>query len=125
MMVAQQSFPLAAGGGCPSGARSGGSHRQDRADNQLVRSNDATSGLEELTMSATEIPVQHLFTLTLKDVRTDRQDFVGPFGRRSFERPRGGTFTGARVKGQVLDLLATDYGNASVDGSIRHTRSMR
>jgi hypothetical protein len=71
-------------------------------------------------MSVTEIPVQHLFTMTLKDVCADRQDFVGPFGRRIFERPSGGSVDGARVRGQVLNLLATDYGNASVDGSIRH-----
>src|SRR6202011_3396653 len=31
-----------------------------------------------------------------------------------------GVVAGARVNGQVLNLLATDYGNASVDGSIRH-----
>ena len=71
-------------------------------------------------MSETEIPVQHLFTPTLWDVRADRQDFVGPFGRRIFERPGNGTVAGARINGQVLNLLATDYGNASLDGSIRH-----
>jgi len=70
-------------------------------------------------MSETEIPIQHLFTMTLKNVRADRFDFVGPFGRRIFERPAGGTVAGARVKGEVLDLLATDYGNASLDGLIR------
>ena len=70
-------------------------------------------------MSATEIPVQHLFKMTLTDVRAQRFDFVGPFGRRIFERPAGGTVVGARVNGEVLDLLATDYGNASLDGRIR------
>jgi hypothetical protein len=70
-------------------------------------------------MATTAIPVKHLFTMVWKDNHADRHDFVGPFGRRIFERPRGGAVTGARVNGQVLDLLATDYGYASADGSIR------
>jgi hypothetical protein len=67
----------------------------------------------------TRIPVQHLFTMTLRDAHTDRVDFAGPFGRRVFERPAGGTLAGAKVTGEVLTLLATDYGNASLDGRIR------
>jgi hypothetical protein len=70
-------------------------------------------------MSLTQIPVQHLFTLALQFARAERFDFVGPFGRRIFERPTHGTVTGTRVNGKVLELLATDYGNASLDGRIR------
>lgn len=70
-------------------------------------------------MSDIEIPAQHLFTMTLKDVSAQRFDFVGPFGRRIFERPAGGAIAGARVTGEVLDLLATDYGSAGLDGRIR------
>src|ERR1700745_4229491 len=73
----------------------------------------------EVRMSDIEIPVQHLFTMTLKSMSAQRCDFVGPFGRRIFERPAGGAMAGARVKGEVLNLLATDYGNASLDGRIR------
>jgi len=71
-------------------------------------------------MSDTQLPVQHLFKMVLKNDPADRYDFVGPFGRRLFERPSsGGTIAGARVNGAVLGLLATDYGQLSVDGKIR------
>jgi len=65
------------------------------------------------------IAVESLFTITLEGLEEDRHDFAGPFGRRVFERAAGGTVTGTHVKGKVLDLLATDYGRASPDGSIR------
>lgn len=71
-------------------------------------------------MADSSIAVRHLFTMRLNRTRDDRHDFVGPFGRRSFERPRGGRIEGAAMTGEVLDLLATDYGHASADGSLRH-----
>jgi Protein of unknown function (DUF3237) len=74
-------------------------------------------------MGDSNISVRHLFTMRLNRLHGDSHDFIGPFGRRIFERPRGGSIEGAGVgsgiKGQVLDLLATDYGNASTDGTIR------
>lgn len=71
-----------------------------------------------MTEHTASIPVIHLFTMVLTQARADRHDYVGPFGRRVFDRARGGSLTGARVNGKVLDLLATDYGYASVDGKI-------
>jgi Protein of unknown function (DUF3237) len=66
------------------------------------------------------ISVRHLFTMRLNRLHGDSHDFIGPFGRRMFERPRGGSIDGAEIQGEVLDLLATDYGNASADGTLRH-----
>ena len=70
-------------------------------------------------MADSNISVRHLFTRRLNRLHGDSHDFMGPFGRRIFERPRGGTIDGAAIKGEVLDLLATDYGNASSDGTLR------
>jgi hypothetical protein len=71
-------------------------------------------------MPDTQIPVSHLFTLTLEGLAQDRHDFMGPFGRRIFEKSNGGAAAGAKIRGKVLPLLATDYGNAGSDGKIRH-----
>jgi Protein of unknown function (DUF3237) len=71
-------------------------------------------------MADTQIPVAHLFTITTKGAPEGRYDYVGPFGRRIFEKSRGGTVTGERFNGTVLDLHANDYGRASPDGTIRH-----
>jgi Protein of unknown function (DUF3237) len=70
-------------------------------------------------MADSNISVRHLFTMRLNRLHGDSHDFMGPFGRRIFERPRGGSIDGAEIRGQVLDLLATDYGNASSDGTLR------
>jgi hypothetical protein len=72
-----------------------------------------------MTEHNASIPVSHLFTMVLTQARADRHDYVGPFGRRVFDRARGGSLAGAKVNGKVLDLLATDYGQASLDGKIR------
>jgi Protein of unknown function (DUF3237) len=71
-------------------------------------------------MADSNISVRHMFTMRLNRLHGDSHDFMGPFGRRIFERPRGGSIDGADVQGEVLDLLATDYGNASSDGALRH-----
>ncbi|MEY2926601.1 MAG: hypothetical protein RL367_1078 [Pseudomonadota bacterium] len=71
-------------------------------------------------MADSYISVRHMFTMRLNRLHGDSHDFIGPFGRRIFERPRGGTIDGAEIQGEVLDLLATDYGNASNDGTLRH-----
>jgi Protein of unknown function (DUF3237) len=70
-------------------------------------------------MADSNISVRHMFTMRLNRLHGDSHDFMGPFGRRIFERPRGGSINGAAIKGEVLDLLATDYGNASSDGTLR------
>ena len=70
-------------------------------------------------MSEMQIPVEHMFTIVMEKRNEGRHDYVGPFGRRIFEKARGGTVTGKRFNGTVLDLHATDYGRASLDGSIR------
>jgi Protein of unknown function (DUF3237) len=71
-------------------------------------------------MADSNISVRHMFTMRLNRLHADSHDFIGPFGRRIFERPRGGTIDGADVQGEVLDLLATDYGYASSDGELRN-----
>jgi hypothetical protein len=71
-------------------------------------------------MPDTQLPVEHLFTLTLEGLASDRHDYAGPFGRRVFEIATGGTVRGAQLNGKVLPLLATDYGHASTDGRVRH-----
>lgn len=88
------------------------------AEAAVEMSKQATTSAQSPTSDA-EAPVEHLFKMVLTGAAADRHDFVGPFGRRAFERPSGGTVAGARVNGQVLSLLATDYGNASLDGRIR------
>ncbi|RVT94303.1 DUF3237 family protein [Sphingomonas crocodyli] len=70
-------------------------------------------------MSEVQIPVDHMFTMVLEGLNDARHDYVGPFGRRIFEKASGGTIRGARLNGQVLRLHATDYGRASLDGSLR------
>ncbi|MFC4595728.1 DUF3237 family protein [Sphingobium tyrosinilyticum] len=66
-----------------------------------------------------QIPVKHLFSVRLEGLRKHSYDFVGPFGRRRFEKAVGGTVSGSAMTGKVLELLATDYGRVSDDGSLR------
>lgn len=66
-----------------------------------------------------QIPVEHMFTLTLEGLGERSFDYVGPFGRRRFEKASGGTVSGAALNGRVLKLLNSDYGRVSGDGSIR------
>jgi hypothetical protein len=67
-------------------------------------------------MSETQIPVEHMFTMVVEGLADHRYDYVGPFGRRIFEKASGGTVAGARLSGTVLSLHATD-------GSIRQFES--
>lgn len=66
-----------------------------------------------------QIPVSHLFTVRLNAMREHRHDYVGPFGRRRFEKAVGGTVSGTAMNGRVLELLATDYGRVSTDETLR------
>ena len=66
-----------------------------------------------------QIPVEHLFTLRLEQLNRHGHDYVGPFGRRRFEKAVGGSVHGAALDGRVLELLASDYGRVSEDGAIR------
>lgn len=52
-------------------------------------------------------------------MRAHSYDYIGPFGRRRFEKAVGGTISGAAMDGKVLELLATDYGRVSDDGQLR------
>lgn len=70
-------------------------------------------------MPEMQIPVEHLFTIVMEGLNDGRHDYVGPFGRRIFEKASGGTVRGKRFGGQVLALHATDYARASLDGSIK------
>src|SRR5260370_33670580 len=66
-----------------------------------------------------QIPVEHMFSLRLEGLNEHRHEYAGPFGHRRLEKATGGTVSGSAMEGQVLELLATDYGRASPDGSIR------
>ena len=66
-----------------------------------------------------QIPVRHMFTLSLEGLQERAYAFEGPFGPRRFEKAVGGTVAGAALNGRVLTLLATDYGRASADGALR------
>jgi hypothetical protein len=70
-------------------------------------------------MSEFQIPVEHLFTIVMEGMDSARHDYVGPFGRRVYEKATGGTVSGKRFNGKVLPLHATDYGRASPDGTLR------
>jgi len=66
-----------------------------------------------------QIPVEHMFSLRLEGLNEHSHEYAGPFGHRRLEKSTGGTVNGAAMEGRVLELLATDYGRASPDGSIR------
>src|SRR5260370_42503200 len=66
-----------------------------------------------------QIPVEHMFSLRLEGLNEHRHEYAGPFGHRRLEKATGGTVSGSAMEGRVLELLATDYGRASHDGSIR------
>ena len=68
---------------------------------------------------AVQIPVEHMFTLRLKGLADNPRQFDGPFGRRAFERATAGTATGKALQGNVLELLASDYGRESSDGRLQ------
>lgn len=70
-------------------------------------------------MTEVQIPVEHMFTMTLEGLADARHDFDGPFGRRIFEKAASGTIGGRLLNGRVLSLHATDYGRASADGELR------
>lgn len=69
-------------------------------------------------MAQFNIPVEHLFSLTLEGHDRSPFNFEGPFGRRRFAKFTGGAATGANFEGKVLPLLATDYGRAATSGDI-------
>lgn len=66
-----------------------------------------------------QIPVEHLFTVVLDGLASHSHAFDGPFGRRRLEKALSGTVSGSAMQGRVLELLATDYGRESADGTIR------
>ena len=68
---------------------------------------------------AVQIPVEHMFTLRLEGLADSPYQIDGPFGRRAFERATAGTATGKVLQGRVLELLASDYGRASSDGTLQ------
>jgi hypothetical protein len=74
--------------------------------------------LEEImTMAqACELPVDFLFTLRLNGSARPEHLFDTPWGQRRETRARGGSFSGPRLAGEVLDGLANDWGAVSADG---------
>lgn len=70
-------------------------------------------------MPETQIPVEYLFTLTIRNIASTEFDFDGPFGPRMFAKAHGGTASGPGLNGKVVEHLATDYGRASPDRTIR------
>lgn len=66
-----------------------------------------------------QIPVNHLFTVTLDGLLDHACTFKGPFGTRRLEKSVSGRVEGAAMNGKVLELLATDYGRLSDDGGIQ------
>ena len=72
-------------------------------------------------MTQFNIPVEHLFTLTLEGLGQGGFDLDCPFGRRRLAKITGGGAKGSALEARVLPLLATDYGRVTVSGSI-HAR---
>jgi hypothetical protein len=66
-----------------------------------------------------QIPVEHLFTIEMNGLNDGCHDFVGPFGRRIFQKASEGSVVGKRFTGRVLPLHASDFGRSNTDGSIR------
>lgn len=66
-----------------------------------------------------QIPVRHMFSVRLEELNRHVYDYVGPFGRRRFEKAVGGAVNGAAMKGRVVEHHATDYGRVSTNGAIR------
>lgn len=70
-------------------------------------------------MPATQLPVEFLFRLTIDGLGGPQFDFQGPFGRRQFAKGDDGLVCGPKLNGKVLQHMATDYGRASADGTLR------
>jgi hypothetical protein len=62
-----------------------------------------------------EFLVEFLFSLTLKGAASAEHDFETPWGRRRAGRSLGGAFEGPRLKGEVVEGLANDWGAVSAD----------
>ncbi len=70
-------------------------------------------------MAETQLAVEFLLTLTIDGITPSEFDFDAPLGARVFGKASGGTVKGPKFNGKVLPLLATDYGRANADRSIR------
>jgi hypothetical protein len=68
-------------------------------------------------MSETTLPVEHLFTLTVRLAPSVRVG--GPHGTRAVTPVTGGTFEGARLRGKVAEMPGGDWLLVRPDGSLR------